>query len=266
MTTDNQPRFLITNDDGLTAPGLSALGEVLQTIGHVTVVAPDRNWSASGHAKTLHKPLRADPGALPNGIPAIVTNGCPSDAVALGLLGLVDKPVDMVIAGINKGPNVGHDVTYSGTVTAAMEGVIGGIPSLAISLNTWEPVADYQAAAKYVLAIVRMVLKHGLPPNTLLNVNVPDLPEEQIKGIQITRMGLRIYRDKLVQRMDPFGRPYYWIGGDPPTGVEEGGTDIGALAQGYVSVTPIQLDFTAYTLMEEMQSWELVCDQTPEVL
>ncbi len=251
------PHFLITNDDGVTAAGLSALAEALEPLGRITILAPDRNWSASGHAKTLHKPLRADPGVLPNGMPAIITSGCPSDAIALALMGLADKPVDMVIAGINKGPNLGNDLTYSGTVTAAMEGAIGGIPSIAISLDTWERVADYSAAAAFAARLARVVLSHGLPPDTFLNVNVPDLPAEQIKGVQITRMGLRIYRDALVQRTDPFGRPYYWIGGDPPTGIEETGTDIGALAQGYISVTPLQLDFTAYHLMKQLQTWEI---------
>jgi len=269
LTEKAKPHFLITNDDGMTAPGLSALAAALQAIGDVTVVAPNRNWSASGHAKTMHKPLRADPGALPNGIPAIITSGCPSDAIALGLMGLAERPIDMVIAGINRGPNLGHDVTYSGTVTAAMEGAIGGIPSIAVSLNVWGSTpTDYSIAADFAAALSQTVLDHGLPPNTLLNVNVPDLPKEAIKGMKITRMGLRIYRDKLIQRTDPFGRPYYWIGGDPPTGVEEDGTDIGALAQGYISITPIQLDFTAHALMEELDTWGITANQTtePEVL
>lgn len=256
MTTE-RAHILITNDDGLAAPGLMALAEALSKIGRLSIVAPNRNWSASGHAKTMHKPLRADQGALPNKMPAVVTTGCPADAIALGLMGLAEGPVDLVVTGINSGANLGHDVTYSGTVTAAMEGTIAGIPSFAISLDSKEPEADYSVAAAFAAQLAQALLRQGLPANTLLNANVPALPSPQIRGVKITRMGLRIYRDELIHRTDPFGRPYYWIGGEPPTGVPDSGTDVWALEEGYISVTPLQLDFTAYPLVEELANWDL---------
>jgi 5'-nucleotidase len=179
--------------------------------------------------------------------------------VALALLGLVEKPVDLVIAGINGGPNLGHDVTYSGTVTAAMEAAIFDISGVAVSLDTpklVEGALDYGPAAVIASRIVATVIASGAGlAGKLLNVNVPYLPLEQIKGIQVTRQGQRIYADELVPRTDPRGRPYYWIGGEAPSGVPDEGTDIGALSQGYVSVTPLQLDLTAHKLLQTMQSW-----------
>lgn len=255
MEPDRTPHILVTNDDGLTAPGLGALATALAQVGRVTVIAPDHNWSAAGHSKTMHKPLRADPGQLPNGMPALVTTGAPADAIALGLLGLATAPVDLVVTGINRGANLGSDVTYSGTVTAAMEGTLGAVPAFAISLDTFDPTADYTVAADFAARLAHTVLAHSLPPRTLLNVNVPARPADQIKGVRVTRLGCRIYRDALIRREDPFGHPYYWIGGEAPTGVVEEGTDLWAMAQGYISITPLQLDFTAYPLLEQIQRW-----------
>ncbi|MCL4561552.1 MAG: 5'/3'-nucleotidase SurE [Chloroflexi bacterium] len=251
--------ILVTNDDGVTAPGLFALIQELRRAGEVSILAPDHNWSASGHVKTLHRPLRVKETVLPDGSRALASDGAPSDCVALAVLGLLSEPVDVVVSGINPNANLGHDVTYSGTVTAAMEGSIWGIPSLAVSLDAPENgggVLDYGPAARIATRIARTVAGGRLPQHTLLNVNVPYLPDDQIRGIQITRQGLRIYRDQLVRRTDPRGKPYYWIGGDAPTGVPEEGTDIGALAAGYVSITPLQLDLTSYTLIEAMRAWE----------
>lgn len=251
--------ILVTNDDGVTAPGLLALAQAMRPLGKVTVVAPDRNWSASGHVKTLHRPLRARPVVLADGSAALASDGAPSDCVALALLGLVSEPVDLVVSGINPYANLGHDLTYSGTVTAAMEGAIFGIKALAFSLNssshTPQPL-DYAPTAEYARRIAAAVLQRGLPAGTLLNVNVPALPLEQIGGVQITRQGTRIYRDQLVRRTDPHGQPYYWIGGEAPGGVVEAGTDFGALHENYVSVTPIQLDLTAHAFMSPLQGWD----------
>lgn len=251
--------ILVTNDDGVTAPGLLALAQEMRSLGQVTVLAPDRNWSASGHVKTLHRPLRVKEALLSDGSRALATDGAPSDGVALAFLGLLSTPIDMVVSGINPNANLGHDVTYSGTVTAAMEAAIWGLPGIAISIDYEEygkGIIDYGPAARVAHQVVARAIARGLPKATLLNVNVPDLPSEQIKGIKITRQGLRVYRDLLVSREDPHGRPYYWIGGDAPTGVPEDGTDIGALAEGYVSVTPLHLDMTAYQAMEELGGWE----------
>ncbi|GAB4578052.1 MAG: 5'/3'-nucleotidase SurE [Anaerolineales bacterium] len=255
------PHILVTNDDGVTAPGLLALAQEMQKLDNarISILAPDRNWSASGHVKTLNRPLRVTTLTLPTGIMAYTSDGAPSDCVALALLGYLDAPVDLVVSGINPYANLGHDVTYSGTVTAAMEAVIGGIPGLAFSLDSPEHApgeTDYGPAARAARQITLRVLQEGLPKNTLLNVNIPFLPEEAIKGWQMTRQGLRVYNDRLDRRTDPRGRPYFWIGGDTPTGVPETGTDFGALAQGYISITPLQLDLTDYRTLAKLRAWE----------
>lgn len=251
--------ILVTNDDGVNAPGLLALAVELRSRGEVTVLAPDRNWSASGHVKTLDRPLRVKEVALGDGSPAFATDGAPSDCVALALLGLLPKPIDLVVSGINPNANLGHDVTYSGTVTAAMEAVIGGVPGLAISLCSPENhtgLLDYGPAARLAGRVADQVIERGMPVGILLNVNVPYLSDQEIKGIQITRQGLRVYRDLLERRLDPRGRPYYWIGGEAPTGISEEGTDFGALAKGCVSVTPLHLDLTAHHSISQLQSWD----------
>jgi len=250
--------ILVTNDDGVQAPGLLALAQEMRALGKVTVFAPDHNWSASGHVKTMDRPLRAREVLLADGTSALTTDGAPSDSVALALLGIVKEKIDLVVSGINPHENIGHDVTYSGTVTAAMEAVIGGVPGIAVSLHAPENhhgVLDYSTAAKIARRVAQKVLENGLPEGVLLNVNVPYLKEAEIKGYMITRQGLRLYRDALDARKDPRGRPYYWIGGDFPTGVDEPGTDFGAIRAGYVSITPLQLDLTAREAMEEMKKW-----------
>ncbi len=251
-----RPHILVTNDDGVKAPGLSALAEALTQIGRVSVLAPDHNWSAAGHAKTLHAPLRVEATTLANGMPALATDGKPSDAVALAHLGLIE-PFDIVVTGINSGANLGHDVTYSGTVTAAMEGAIAGRPAIALSIDkdNGEREVHYETAAAFAVRLVSLLLRYELPEEILLNVNVPNLPPEAVRGVRITRCGRRIYRDKLVRRLDPQGRPYYWIGGLPPDGVAEEGTDIWAIAEGYISVTPLHLDMTAHECLAVLRSW-----------
>jgi 5'-nucleotidase len=248
--------ILVTNDDGVNAPGLLALNQALSTMADTTVFAPSRNWSASGHVKTMHKPLRVDETVLADGTSALTTSGAPSDCVVMAFVGIVERRIDLVISGINRGPNLGHDVTYSGTVTAAMEGAIAGVPSIAVSLASYEP-ADFSYAAQVAARVARQVIERGLPSETLLNVNVPAVPEEEIAGVMVTRMGLRIYYDELVRRIDPKGRPYYWIGGKEPGGVLEEGTDLWAVANNFVSVTPLQLDLTAHRLVREIKTWEL---------
>lgn len=249
-------RILVTNDDGVDAPGLLALQQALQKVGEVTVFAPDHNWSAAGHTRTMHKPLRVDQMTLPDGTLAYTSTGAPSDCVALVILGILEHQPDLVVSGINQGANVGHDITYSGTIAAAMEAVIFGIPALAVSLDSYEN-QDFACAARFVARLVKLVLERGLPPNTFLNVNVPAVPQTEVAGIKITRLGKRVYRDTLVERQDPRGRNYYWIGGEPPGGVPEEGTDIWALANNYVSITPLHLDMTQYQMMEELRRWGL---------
>ena len=250
--------ILVTNDDGVHAPGLLALAQEMRHLGKVTILAPDRNWSGSGHVKTLDRALRMREFHLEDGSLAFASDGAPSDCVALAMLGYFKEKIDLVVSGINVGANLGHDVTYSGTVTAAMEAVIAGVPGIAVSLDVPEghvgPI-DFQPAANAACIAVQNVIAHGLPADTLLNVNVPFLKTEDIQGFRITRQGLRVYHSRLDERTDPRGRPYYWIGGDAPTGVSESGTDVGALAAGFVSVSPLQLDLTAYRAISDLNTW-----------
>lgn len=251
--------LLVTNDDGVTAPGLYALAEELRKKYQVTVLAPDRNWSASGHVKTMHRPLRVKEVLLEDRTIALATDGAPSDCVALAMLGLIEGEIDIVVSGINPNANLGHDVTYSGTVTAAMEASIWGIPGVAVSLDSPDNHLgdlEYGPAARVAARVVEKVIKHKLHSKTVLNVNVPYLDDEEIKGYHITRQGLRVYRDRLDRRLDPRGQAYYWIGGDTPTGIKEEGTDIGSLAKGYVSITPLQLDLTAIEMRKALQGWK----------
>ena len=249
--------ILVTNDDGVLAPGLAALAEAMSDLGDVSILAPDRNWSGAGHVKTLHRPLRVREMTLPNGMAALASDGAPSDCVALALLGRIARPIDLVVSGINPYGNLGHDVTYSGTVTAAMEAVIAGVPGFAFSLAADDTTTewDYGPAAEIARRVVATAIDRGLTRELLLSVNVPCIPRESIRGIKVTRLGLRVYRDRLDERTDPRGRPYYWIGGDYPTGVPDDGTDFGALKDGYVSVTPLRLDLTNYAMSEQLAAW-----------
>jgi 5'-nucleotidase len=255
-------RILITNDDGVHAEGLMALKRALDGVAEVTVVAPDRPRSACGHSITLHKPLRLSETTLPDGTPGWVTNGTPSDCVTLAVLDVMSEArPDLVFSGINHGPNLGWDLTYSGTVSAAMEGAILGIPAVAISL-AWRfrrmveeeegpaPPIDFGPAAAYAAELARHLAAHPLPDHTLLNVNVPTGAP---KGVRITRQGIRRYPGKLEKRTDPMGRSYYWLGGDDPVDVREEGTDVEAIASDCISVTPVQLDLTDYGLVEQFR-------------
>jgi 5'-nucleotidase len=252
------PSILLTNDDGFQAPALAALARALAGVGRVTAFAPDHNWSAAGHTKTMHKPLRITQGTLADGTPLYVTTGTPSDCVGLALLGVVAERPDIVVSGINQGSNLGHDVTYSGTVAAAMEAAVNGLPAIAASQEEIPGYhGDLDFAAQKVAWLVSRALSEGLPSNCLLNVNFPALPPEKVLGIQPTRLGRRVYHDVLIRRFDPKGRPYYWIGGDPPGGDPDEGTDIGALARGYISVTPINLNMTDSAELAELRGWGL---------
>lgn len=258
--------ILITNDDGITAPGLFFLTRELRKIATVSILAPDRNWSGGGHVKTLDRPLRVKEVKLADGTTGYASDGAPSDCVALALLGFITSKIDLVVSGINPQPNLGHDLTYSGTVTAAMESVIWGVPGIAVSLDSPEDALAeiyYQSAAQVARDVVNNVSIKGLPADTLLNVNVPRKTYTELNGYQVTRQGLRVYRDRLDRRTDPRGRDYFWIGGDAPTGVPEQGTDVGALAQGAVSITPVQLDLTAYPTLQRLSTWHWEKEKSP---
>jgi 5'-nucleotidase len=246
--------LLVTNDDGVQAPGVLALAQAMRQLGEVEVAAPATNQSASGHKKTLFQTLPVEHTTLADGTPALAVNGSPADCIALSALGIVNRwPPRLVVSGINRGANLGQDVTYSGTVTAALEATIAGVPGVAISLENRlaDHVEDYAEAAKVAIAIVRQALEKPLPPFTILNVNVP---RGQVKGIRMTRQGIRIYHDELEISED---KSYYRIVGPEPTGkLDIAGTDLWAIHKGYASVTPIHLDLTAHHFMAELASWE----------
>ena len=259
-------RILVTNDDGVQADGLFALKQALQPLGEVTVVAPDGPRSACGHSITLHKPMRLSPVQLRDGSEAWCSNGTPTDCVTLALLHLLkDNLPDLVVSGINHGPNLGWDLTYSGTVSAAMEGAILGVQSIAISV-AWRlvrmieevegppPAIDFAPAGQFAAFLARRLVERPLPPHTLLNVNVPARPPV---GVEITRQGVRRYPGKLERRVDPMGRPYFWLGGDEPEDRLDPGTDVHAVAEGRVSITPVQLDMTDWNLLKTVEGWDL---------
>ncbi len=254
------PNILVTNDDGVNASGIQALAKALDAIGPVTVIAPERNWSAAGHPKTLHKPMRLTPVIWADGRSVFACSGAPSDCVALAMLGATATTFDLVISGINSSYNLSSDVFYSGTVAGAMESIIHGVSALAVSLGGAESGPASQslaeaAAASITAEIAAEALAQGLPPFTLLNINLPRLARVELRGVQTTRLGRRVYRDVLDTRTDPAGRPYYWIGGEFPTGIPEAGTDIGAVENGYVSVTPLGIDLTSYATLAQLDGW-----------
>jgi 5'-nucleotidase len=238
--------LLVTNDDGVHAAGLAALTAALDDRGEVHVIAPEREQSACGHALTLHRPLRVHAW----GDRRWSVNGTPSDCVNLGVLGFLSERPVLVASGINHGSNLGDDVTYSGTVSAAMEGTLLGVPSLAVSLAE---VGDFTEAARVARQVAMRMLVGGIPPKTLLNVNVPGGP---VKGIRVARLGHRVYQGKIVEQADPRGRVHYWIGAGPPAWEALDGTDMGAVHEGYAAVTPLHLDLTHHRALAQMADWE----------
>ena len=244
-----EPLILVTNDDGVHAPGIIALSKALRALGQVVVVAPDREQSAVGHALTMHRPLYCDP--LRDGVFGV--NGTPTDCVAIAVKKVLSRKPSLLVSGINRGGNLGDDITYSGTVSAALEGTLLGIPSVAVSLDG-DVHLHYSEAGKVAARIARYVLAQGLPANTLLNVNVPNLPLPELKGFRVTRQGKRTYDGDIRVVQDPRGRSHYWQGGGRP--VWSGGleTDIHAVMEGYVSVTPVRYDLTNYDALKDIQS------------
>jgi 5'-nucleotidase len=255
-----RPRILVTNDDGIESRGLLALKRALDPIGDVTVVAPDTNQSAVGHQKTLMRPLRVRERTLADGSSGYSVDGSPTDCVSLAFLGFFDERFDLVASGINYGANLGDDITYSGTVSAAMEAVINNCPAFAVSQEYIEDV-DFELAAVASAIVARNILEHGLKRGELLSVNVPAVSVEDCQGIEVTRVGRRVYQDELTERLDPRGIPYYWIGGPPPSGISVPGTDFNAVVNRRVSVTPIHLDLTGRRLLRQLATWDWSLDQ-----
>jgi 5'-nucleotidase len=237
--------ILVTNDDGIHAAGIAALAEALAELGEVWTIAPEREQSACGHALTLHRPLRA----VPMGERRFAVNGTPSDCVNMAVLGFLPERPALVVSGINHGGNLGDDVTYSGTVSAAMEATLLGVPAVAVSLLDG---GDFAEAGAIARLIAMRVLVDGVDRKTLINVNVPS---QKPRGIRITRLGHRVYDGKIVEQTDPRGRTHYWIGGGAPAWEELDDTDMGAIHDGYVAVTPVHLDLTNHAAVARLGSW-----------
>ncbi len=251
-------RLLLTNDDGVFAPGLVALARVLSRAGHeCSVVAPDRERSSVGHAITLTRPLRLWPvsaGSYPEKSSAFACDGTPSDCVLLAHEEVIPNP-DMVVSGINRGPNLGDDLTYSGTVSAAMEGIILGSSSMAVSLNCSEsdPEHFYETAAAVAASLLSFLGTYPLSRGVLLNVNVPNLPLAGLEGVRVTRKGTRVYEGKVTRMKDPSGRSYFWISGRAEDDLVEG-SDVWAVANGFVSVTPVHMDMTHFPSLGTLEA------------
>ncbi|WP_027482109.1 5'/3'-nucleotidase SurE [Deinococcus pimensis] len=252
MTDTARKRILIANDDGIFSPGIRALGLALAEIGDVTVVAPDVEQSAVGHGITIRRPLRFKHTASAGfgDIPAYRVDGTPADCVVLGVH-LVGKP-DIVVSGINLGPNLGNDLTHSGTVAAAIEGLAFGVPSIAFSqASIPSGEFDFTHAARYAAKLTQEVLARGLPPRTLLNVN---FPAGELRGVRVTTLSDHRYEDEIISRQDPDGRDYYWVAGTPKAEYSDT-TDYGAVQDGYVSITPVKLDLTYRDFLSEVEGF-----------
>ncbi len=241
--------ILVTNDDGIYSPGLNPLVSALRRLGKIYVVVPNQSKSAVSHAITLDRPLRVY--QVKN---VYTVNGTPADCVRLAILSLIRNKVDLVVSGINEGPNMGEDVIYSATVAAAREAAMLGIPGLAVSLSIRNgKSASWRTAAKFAYQVSKWILKNGLPAGIFFNLNIPDVAEKKIKGFVITKLGKRIYSEKIDSRIDPRGLKYYWLAGATPSGVNTPGTDIAALKKGMVSLTPLRYDSTAYDLIDKLK-------------
>jgi 5'-nucleotidase len=243
-------RFLLTNDDGIRARGLASLERTLSGLGHVDVVAPDRERSGAGHSLTLHQPLRvAEIDAT-----HVAVSGTPTDAVLLAMETLLPERPDWVISGINHGPNMGEDVTYSGTVSAAVEATILGVPAIAVSVAGRDEF-DFDALEATVRRLLETLMGFPLEKNQLLNVNIPNRPPDEIRGVRVTRLGSRQYTDSVVEQKDPRGRSYYWIGGGGPEWMADKQSDAFAVQEGYISVTPLLIDLTDYRALVDLEAF-----------
>lgn len=244
-------RILVTNDDGIHSPGLAALAEALSALGEVWIVAPDRERTAVAHAVTLHKPLRLHQLAPRT----FSVNGTPVDCINLALVKVMPKRPALIVSGINKGVNLGDDVMYSGTVSAAVEGIILGVPAIAVSQEGREDFR-FSVGGLYARRVARLVLEQGLPEETLLNVNIPDRPARLIRGVRVTCLSRRRFDNPIIEKLDPHGRKYYWIAGTRLSWSRSKDADHEALEEGFVSVTPIHLDLTHYGVLDRFRAWE----------
>lgn len=252
-SSKKKPLILVSNDDGFFSFGIKTLEKAIRPLGKVITVAPDQERSAASHSLTLHRPLRVKK-IKPD---LFAVDGTPTDCITIGVKELLPRPPDIIVSGINSSPNLGDDVHYSGTVSAAIEGGIMGIPSIAISLMTVEGLGYFETAGRFAAKLVRKVLKEGLPPGIILNVNVPNVPSKQIKGYQFTKQGKRNYGDIIAERLDPRGRKYYWLGGNQFGFEDIPGSDCNAVLANYISITPLRVNLTDHRYLETIESWKL---------
>ncbi len=253
----NRPIILVTNDDGIHSPGLQALAEAVSDLGDLWVLAPDRERSGVSHSFTINHPIRAKKIAPQT----IIIDGTPADCVMFAMRGFLEKQPDIVLSGINCGPNLGEDTIYSGTVAAAREAFLCGAWGIGFSVEHYAArgadTFDFTATARAARLITKAIIDRGLPEGSFLNINVPHIPWEELQGIAITRLGQRVYHDVIARRVDPQGNEYYWIGGDPPTWVPAEGTDFHAIGENKISITPLGKDFTQHNAIDELDRWEL---------
>lgn len=248
-------RILISNDDGIHSPGIRHLADVAREFGEVKIVAPDRERSACGHAMTMRDPLRVEEVPF-DGIPAYAVNGVPVDCINVGLTLAWPDGCDLVLSGINAGPNLGFDITYSGTVAAAMEGTINGIRSIAVSMALFVSGAPmhWETGTRWLSENLGSLISAPLDELTFINVNVPAIDYELLRGHRVAPMGRRVYKDRVEMRQDPWGRPYYWQGSAVAMNIDQPGTDVQAAREGFVSITPVSLDWTGYKSLESLES------------
>ena len=249
-----KPFILLTNDDGINARGISVLAREIRKMGDVMIVAPDSEQSAVGHAITLTEPLRAKKIYRDGVFFGYGVNGTPADSVKLAVKSLLDKPPDLVISGINLGPNTGTNVIYSGTVSAATEAAILDLKAIAVSLGTFTN-PDFGPAARFARTLAEEVISRNLPSGVLLNVNVPPIPENEIRGVKVTPQGIARFQEVMEERIDLRGRPYYWLGGEMDYPDNDPGSDHTALMNNYISVTPLHYDMTNYAFLPELEGW-----------
>lgn len=254
MSNKSTPFILISNDDGIRAEGIQVLAQEIRRFADVVVVAPDNEQSASSHSLTLHRPLRV----YRHSSTEYSVDGTPTDCITLAVHEILKKKPDLIVSGINRGANLGDDVHYSGTVSAAVEGALMGIPSLAVSLVVWGDQKPYfETAAHFARKLVKKVIQEGLPKGLVLNVNVPNVSEKKIKGYAFSRLGKRNYGEVIFEKLDPRGRKYYWIGGDDRTFNDIPGSDGNRIYKKIISITPLQVDLTHYTLLDQMSEWKI---------
>lgn len=251
-----KPFILLTNDDGINARGLSSLAREIRKIGEVMIIAPDSERSAVGHAITLTEPLRAKKIYRDGNLYGYAVNGTPADSVKVAIKAILDREPDLVISGINLGPNTGTNVIYSGTVSAATEAAILDFKAIAVSLGTFTD-PDYGPAAKFARRLAEEVLSRGLPPRVLLNVNVPAIPERDIRGVKVAHQGIARFQEVMEERVDLRGRKYYWMGGEMDFPDNDPGSDHSALMDNYITVSPLHYDMTDYSFLPKLGEWNL---------